>query len=445
MLEGKKIILGITGGIAAYKMNALTRLLVKEGASVKIIMSPEAIQFVSPLVLSTLSNNQVLIHLHENNQWNNHIELATWADLMIIAPATANTLAKAAHGLSDSLLLATFLSKKTNIMFAPAMDEDMWLNPITQKNIDILKSLDHDILPVGEGFLASGIEGKGRMLEPEEIVLYVKENYGRTKSMSGKKILITAGPTQESIDPVRFISNHSSGKMGIALAETCYENGAEVTLILGPTHLKPIYKGIEVVSVVTAEEMKVACAIYFNEVNIIFMAAAVADYKPIVVKVDFDWFGRINSTNSTLRLNQVSSSSSRNVPLTGVAHSNFSYLIDTNKSFGFDEIFNFNYSEQCDRLPFFEIGQTIPFRVAKTNKIKNVTVEGNIVKKSNVTEIEGTDAYCELYIKDYENNLLNILNISGKLEGRSINIESEGILQSSLNITQRIAPLRNTL
>ena len=281
MLEGKKIILGITGGIAAYKMNALTRLLVKEGASVKIIMSPEAIQFVSPLVLSTLSNNQVLIHLHENNQWNNHIELATWADLMIIAPATANTLAKAAHGLSDSLLLATFLSKKTNIMFAPAMDEDMWLNPITQKNIDILKSLDHDILPVGEGFLASGIEGKGRMLEPEEIVLYVKENYGRTNNMSGKKILITAGPTQESIDPVRFISNHSSGKMGIALAETCYENGAEVTLILGTTHLKPIYKGIEVVSVVTAEEMKVACAIYFNEVNIIFMAAAVADYKPM--------------------------------------------------------------------------------------------------------------------------------------------------------------------
>ena len=175
------------------------------------------------------------------------------------------------------------------------------------------------------------------------------------------------------------------------------------------------------------------------------MSFSVADYKPIVVKVDFDWFGRINSTNSTLRLNQVSSSSSRNVPLTGVAHSNFSYLIDTNKSFGFDEIFNFNYSEQCDRLPFFEIGQTIPFRVAKTNKIKNVTVEGNIVKKSNVTEIEGTDAYCELYIKDYENNLLNILNISGKLEGRSINIESEGILQSSLNITQRIAPLRNTL
>jgi len=281
MLEGKKIILGITGGIAAYKMTSLTRLLVKEDASVKIIMSPEAIQFVSPLVLSTLSNNQVLIHLHDNNQWNNHIELATWADLMIIAPATANTLAKAAHGLSDSLLLATFLSKKTNIMFAPAMDEDMWLNPITQKNIDILKSLDHDILPVGEGFLASGIEGKGRMLEPEEIVLYVKENYGRTKSMSGKKILITAGPTQESIDPVRFISNHSSGKMGIAIAENCYENGAEVTLILGPTYLKPIYKGIKVVSVVTAEEMKVTSDIYFNDANIIFMAAAVADYKPM--------------------------------------------------------------------------------------------------------------------------------------------------------------------
>jgi len=194
MLEGKKIILGITGGIAAYKMTSLTRLLVKEGASVKIIMSPEAVQFVSPLVLSTLSNNEVLIHLHENNKWNNHIELATWADLMVIAPATANTLAKAAHGLSDSLLLATFLSKKTNILFVPAMDEDMWLNPITQKNIDILKTLDHDILPVGEGFLASGIEGKGRMLEPEEIVLYVKENYGRTKSMLGKKILITAGP-----------------------------------------------------------------------------------------------------------------------------------------------------------------------------------------------------------------------------------------------------------
>jgi len=281
MLEGKKIILGITGGIAAYKMTSLTRLLVKEGASVKIIMSPEAVQFVSPLVLSTLSNNEVLIHLHENNKWNNHIELATWADLMVIAPATANTLAKAAHGLSDSLLLATFLSKKTNILFVPAMDEDMWLNPITQKNIDILKTLDHDILPVGEGFLASGIEGKGRMLEPEEIVLYVKENYGRTKSMLGKKILITAGPTQESIDPVRYISNHSSGKMGIALAENCYENGAEVTLILGPTHVKPIYKGIEVVSVITAEEMKITCDEYFKDTNILFMAAAVADYKPM--------------------------------------------------------------------------------------------------------------------------------------------------------------------
>jgi len=281
MLEGKKIILGITGGIAAYKMTSLTRLLVKEGASVKIIMSPEAVQFVSPLVLSTLSNNEVLIHLHENNKWNNHIELATWADLMVIAPATANTLAKAAHGLSDSLLLATFLSKKTNILFVPAMDEDMWLNPITQKNIDILKTLDHDILPVGEGFLASGIEGKGRMFEPEEIVLYVKENYGRTKSMLGKKILITAGPTQESIDPVRYISNHSSGKMGIALAENCYENGAEVTLILGPTHVKPIYKGIEVVSVITAEEMKITCDEYFKDTNILFMAAAVADYKPM--------------------------------------------------------------------------------------------------------------------------------------------------------------------
>ena len=281
MLEGKKIILGITGGIAAYKMTSLTRLLVKEGASVKIIMSPEAVQFVSPLVLSTLSNNEVLIHLHENNQWNNHIELATWADLMIIAPATANTIAKAAHGLSDSLLLATFLSKKSNIVFVPAMDEDMWLNPITQKNIDILKSFDHDILPVGEGFLASGIEGKGRMLEPEEILLYIKEQYGRSKNLSSKKILITAGPTQESIDPVRYISNHSSGKMGVALAEACYENGAEVTLILGPTHIKPIYKGIEVVSVITAEEMKITCDEYFKDTNILFMAAAVADYKPM--------------------------------------------------------------------------------------------------------------------------------------------------------------------
>jgi len=175
------------------------------------------------------------------------------------------------------------------------------------------------------------------------------------------------------------------------------------------------------------------------------MSFSVADYKPIVMKVDFDWFGRINSTNSTLRLNSISSNSSRNVPLTGLAHSNFSYLIDTNKSFGFDEIFNFSYSEQCDRLPFFEIGETIPFRVAKTNKIKNVSVEGNIVTKSNLTQMDGTDTYSELYIKDYENNLLNILNISGKLENRSINVQSEGILQSNLSITQRIAPLRNTL
>jgi len=283
MLEGKKIILGITAGIAAYKSIYLTRLLVKSGAEVRIVMTPASSAFVSPLVLSTLSNNKVWIEFQEGAVWHNHVELGSWGDVFVIAPASCNTMAKMANGICDNILLATYLSARCPTVIVPAMDEDMYKHPSTQKNLETLISFGHQVIPVGKGFLASGLHGAGRMAEPEDICLFIEENIFRGRSLLNKHILITAGPTREAIDPVRFITNHSSGKMGVALAEACHMQGAHVTLIAGPMSIRPRFRGIEVISVTSAEEMKDACLKVFPGCDWCIMAAAVADFRPAVV------------------------------------------------------------------------------------------------------------------------------------------------------------------
>lgn len=290
MLKGKKILLGITASIAAYKSILLVRLLVKEGAEIKVIMTPAAKDFVSPLVLSTLTNNKVLIEIANENSWSNHVMLGRWADVMLLAPLSCNTLAKMAHGQCDNLLLAVYLSATCPVAFAPAMDEDMWHHPSTQKNIAALIDYGNKLIDVETGELASGLYGEGRMAEPEYIVLFLKENLFRKNALDNKKALVTAGPTYEPIDPVRFIGNHSSGKMGFALAEALYENGADVTIVSGPLQQNclplKIYKGIRVIEVNTAEEMYNACTQLHQEMDIEIMAAAVADYKPSVTSVE---------------------------------------------------------------------------------------------------------------------------------------------------------------
>ncbi len=277
MLKGKKILLGISGSIAAYKTATLVRLLVKEGAIVKVIMTPAAQQFVAPLTLSTLSRNEVLSILSENDSWANHVQLGRWADLMLIAPLSCNTLAKMAHGLCDNLLLAVYLSATCPVVVAPAMDEDMWLHPSTKLNIQKIQSFGNRVLPVEKGELASGLIGEGRMAEPESMLQWMKDFFSQSGQLKSKKVLITAGPTYESIDPVRFIGNHSSGKMGIALATECMERGANVTLVCGPVS-EEIPAGIHVIRVTTAEEMYKACAKEFSRADITIMSAAVADY-----------------------------------------------------------------------------------------------------------------------------------------------------------------------
>ena len=283
MLKGKKILIGITGSIAAYKSILLVRLLVKSGAEVKVILTPSAQAFVSPLVLSTLSKNNVAMDLVEGTEWANHVMLGRWADVFIIAPLSCNTLAKMAHGICDNLLLAVFLSANCPVIVAPAMDEDMWHHPATQKNCSLLIGFGNKIIPVAKGDLASGLFGEGRMAEPEEIINYLVENFFRTDELTGKKVLVTAGPTLEAIDPVRFIGNHSSGKMGFALAEELYLRGAEVILITGPTQQKTDYIGISIKQVVSAESMFTACEAIFSSVDIAIMSAAVADYTPVEV------------------------------------------------------------------------------------------------------------------------------------------------------------------
>ncbi|HVW12472.1 MAG TPA: bifunctional phosphopantothenoylcysteine decarboxylase/phosphopantothenate--cysteine ligase CoaBC [Mucilaginibacter sp.] len=285
MLEGKKIVLGICGSIAAYKSASLIRLFIKAGAEVQVIMTPDATNFITPLTLSTLSKRPVMVEyfIPETGQWNNHVELGLWADLMLIAPASANTMAKMASGQSDNLLTAVYLSAKCPVYFAPAMDLDMWKHEATQDNIKQLQSFGNILVPPGTGELASGLYGEGRMAEPEEIVAFLSADIRKKLPLFDQKILVTAGPTYEAIDPVRFIGNHSSGRMGFAIADQFAAMGANVTLIAGPVSLTLKHKNIQRVDVTSASEMLDACLRCYHDVKACVMSAAVADYTPVTV------------------------------------------------------------------------------------------------------------------------------------------------------------------
>ncbi len=281
MFEGKKILLGITGSIAAYKAILLVRSLVKHGAEVKVVMTPAAKDFVSPLTLATLSKNPVLIDLFSEQTWSNHVMLGRWADVMLIAPLSCNTLSKMAHGNCDNLLLATYLSATCPVCVAPAMDEDMWHHPSTKRNLELIAGFGNSIIPVENGELASGLTGDGRMAEPETILTYLQEHFFLKQDLLGKKVLVTAGPTHEPIDPVRFIGNHSSGKMGVAICKELASRGAEVELVLGPSNINVLHERIRVHRVKTASEMYDMCNSLFADTDIAIMSAAVADYSPV--------------------------------------------------------------------------------------------------------------------------------------------------------------------
>jgi phosphopantothenoylcysteine decarboxylase/phosphopantothenate--cysteine ligase len=280
-LKGKKILLGICGSIAAYKAAFLTRLLTKAGAEVQVLMTPAATGFITPLTLSTLSNRTVLTDISSEKTWNNHVELGLWADAMLIAPVTATTLAKMAHGICDNIIVATYLSARCSVFFAPAMDLDMWKHPATQENVNLLNNFGNHLIPVEHGELASGLVGDGRMAEPEHILKYLEDFFLKKKTLSGKKALVTAGPTYETIDPVRFIGNRSTGKMGLAIAENLAKKGASVNLILGPSNLQSFHPNIEVFRVQTANEMFQAAEKLFTKSDITILSAAVADYRPV--------------------------------------------------------------------------------------------------------------------------------------------------------------------
>ena len=284
VLSGKKILLGISGGIAAYKTATLVRLFIKAGAHVQVIMTPASKDFITPLTLSTLSKNPAYSGFYnqedENGKWNNHVELALWADMMVIAPATANTLSKMTNGTCDNLLIAVYLSAKCPVYFAPAMDLDMYIHPSTLDSFKKLEQFGNTMIPAESGELASGLSGEGRMAEPENIVAFIEADLESRLPLKGQKILITAGPTYEAIDPVRFIGNHSSGKMGFDIALSAANLGASVILVSGPTHCKVSNPLIKVVSVVSAEEMYIACHQFYADVDVAIAAAAVADYRP---------------------------------------------------------------------------------------------------------------------------------------------------------------------
>jgi phosphopantothenoylcysteine decarboxylase/phosphopantothenate--cysteine ligase len=280
MVEGKKILLGICGSIAAYKSILLTRLLIKAGAEVKVLMTPSAGDFVTALSLSTISKNDVQRDLFQNGTWINHVQLGRWADVMLIAPLSCNTLAKMAHGICDNLLLATYLSATCPVVAAPAMDEDMWLHQATKENIEKLGSFGNHIIPVEKGELASGLYGDGRMAEPEQIISYLEMNFFFNGTLKDKRALVTAGPTHEPLDPVRFIGNQSTGKMGAAIARELAQRGATVELVLGPSSIEINHPLIQVTRVQSAGEMYQACMEKFPSVQIAVMSAAVADYTP---------------------------------------------------------------------------------------------------------------------------------------------------------------------
>lgn len=285
MLKGKNILLGITGGIAAYKAANLTRLFVKKGADVKIIMTPTAKEFITPLTLATLSKNPILVDFYnpENGDWNSHVDLGLWADAYVIAPATANSMGKMAHAIADNLLVTSYLSARCPVFLAPTMDLDMYQHPANLKNLEILQSYGNHIIEPGTGELASGLVGKGRMAEPEEILAYVEKYFESNHDFAGKKILITAGPTHEKIDPVRFIGNHSSGKMGYAIAEELAQRGAEVILVSGPVNIEAKHQNIQVIPVTNANEMHEVCLKHYPSQDAGIMVAAVADYMPKTV------------------------------------------------------------------------------------------------------------------------------------------------------------------
>ena len=302
MLKGKNVLLAVTGSIAAYKSTYLVRELIKKGSNVKVIQTESSLQFVTPITLSTLSKNPVtkdFIKNEDTGEWNNHVALGEWADMMLIAPATAHTISNLVTGKADSFFLATFLSCSAPVFVAPAMDLDMFKNESTQANLETLTKRGIHIIDPDEGELASGLEGKGRMKEPEDIVVFLTDYLLSKATLRGKKILVSAGPTYEFIDPVRFIGNHSSGKMGFAIAEEAASRGASVTLITGPVHLttpKQVYRK----DVVSAEEMKNAILHYFDDSDVLIMAAAVADYKPKVVSDE-----KIKKKNAELSLELV--------------------------------------------------------------------------------------------------------------------------------------------
>jgi len=284
ILRGKNILLCISAGIAAYKTASLVRLFVKSGAHVRVVMTPSAKEFVTPLTLSTLSDHPVLSDFTDENDdnavWNNHVELGLWADLFIVAPATANTLSKMASGNSDNFLIATYLSAKCPVYFAPAMDLDMYKHPTTKNALDKLQSYGNILIPSAFGELASGLVGMGRMAEPETIVETIEQHLLEGLPLYGKKILVTAGPTHEAIDPVRYIGNHSSGRMGFEIANTAAQLGAEVILISGPTHYKALYDSIQTIPITSARDMYDAAHQYFKDVDAAILSAAVADYRP---------------------------------------------------------------------------------------------------------------------------------------------------------------------
>lgn len=285
VLSGKKIVLGITGGIAAYKTPILVRLFVKAGAEVKVIMTSAAASFVSPLVLATLSKNEVITNYSTNNTWNNHVDLALWADALVFAPLTLNNLGKMANGFCDEFLQAVYFSAKCPVFFAPAMDLDMYQHATTTQNISKLKSFGNIEIEAEEGELASGLIGKGRMAEPEKIFEKVAQYFNNSLSLKNKQILITAGPTYEPIDPVRFVGNHSTGKMGYDIALAAANCGAKVILVSGPTHLEIKHQNIEIIKIQTAEQMLKACEKEFYKSDVFIAAAAVADYRPKSVAI----------------------------------------------------------------------------------------------------------------------------------------------------------------